>query len=211
MHKHKNGFTLYELLAVLALLAIILTIAKPRVTGYFEKSRETALTANVKLIEDTVRMKLNDYRKDELFQDSGTPSNYINNWSDAQLQEYMDDAFSRYLEIYLENGDWHENADRYLNPYSKKKGIVNYHRYTILSITVRDEQTGENIPINQPAVFITKDSRCRYDAFNVATDDAIEYLKGTIVICINETTGAVDIYFVTKDGEKSDFHVQARY
>lgn len=211
MDKHRKGFTLYELLAVLALLTIIFTIARPRVTGYFDMSREAALTANVKQIENTVRLKLNSFPKDQLYENSNTPYNYGSVWSEEQIETYMDSAFSRYLEVYLENGDWHDNDDRYLNPYSRKKGIVNWYKYTILSIDIKDEQTGQYLPINQPAVFITKDVRCSYAGFNVNRDDAIEYLKGTIVIFINDATGAVDIYFVTKDGEKSDFHVQGRY
>lgn len=49
MRKNK-GFTLIELLAVIVILAIILAIAIPSITGVIEDQRRNAFEANVKMI-----------------------------------------------------------------------------------------------------------------------------------------------------------------
>ena len=46
----KNGFTLVELLAVIAILAIILVIAYPLITGVIESSRKKTLVASAQMV-----------------------------------------------------------------------------------------------------------------------------------------------------------------
>ena len=48
--KIKKGFTLVELLAVIVILAIILAIAIPSITGIIENQRKSAFESNIKMI-----------------------------------------------------------------------------------------------------------------------------------------------------------------
>lgn len=58
---NKKGFTLVELLAVIVILAIILAIAVPSITGLLEKQRENSFESNVKMLIRGI-----DYKKLEL-------------------------------------------------------------------------------------------------------------------------------------------------
>ncbi len=49
-----GGFTLIELLVVLAIVALLLTLALPRYFGSLEKSRDTALAENLKVLRITL-------------------------------------------------------------------------------------------------------------------------------------------------------------
>jgi general secretion pathway protein G len=57
----KQGFTLIEILIVMAMVALLLTIATPRFFGSLEKSRETALQENLKVM----RTSLDKYYADK--------------------------------------------------------------------------------------------------------------------------------------------------
>jgi len=58
MNKNKKGFTLVELLAVIVILAIILAIAIPSITGLIDSQRESAFESNIKMIIKGVEYKL---------------------------------------------------------------------------------------------------------------------------------------------------------
>jgi prepilin-type N-terminal cleavage/methylation domain-containing protein len=48
--KNRNGFTLIEMLIVMAIVALLLTIALPRYFGSLEKSKDIALQENLKVL-----------------------------------------------------------------------------------------------------------------------------------------------------------------
>lgn len=54
MHKFKKGFTLIEMLVVLAIVGLLLTIALPRYFGSLDKSRDIALQENLKILRITL-------------------------------------------------------------------------------------------------------------------------------------------------------------
>ncbi|TMN21585.1 type II secretion system protein [Lentibacillus cibarius] len=54
--KQQKGFTLVELLAVLAILGVILAIAVPSVSGVIGKSKEDADKSNRELMENAARL-----------------------------------------------------------------------------------------------------------------------------------------------------------
>lgn len=62
MRSSDQGFTLIEMLVVMAVVALLLTIALPRYFGALEKSRDVALQENLKVI----RLSL-----DQFFADRG--------------------------------------------------------------------------------------------------------------------------------------------
>ena len=69
---NKKGFTLVELLAVIVILAIILAIAVPSITGILNSAKRSAFEADVKLIIKGIEYKM-------LEKDAGTivPTNVI--------------------------------------------------------------------------------------------------------------------------------------
>ncbi|MFA5696175.1 MAG: prepilin-type N-terminal cleavage/methylation domain-containing protein, partial [Bacilli bacterium] len=69
---NKKGFTLVELLAVIVILAIILAIAVPSITGILNSAKRSAFEADVKLIIKGIEYKM-------LEKDAGTivPINVI--------------------------------------------------------------------------------------------------------------------------------------
>ncbi|MCL2021812.1 MAG: type II secretion system GspH family protein [Betaproteobacteria bacterium] len=50
----KNGFTLIEMLVVMALVALLLTIALPRYFGALDNSKDVALQENLKVLRITL-------------------------------------------------------------------------------------------------------------------------------------------------------------
>lgn len=59
--RRKPGFTLVELLIVMAIVALLLTIAVPRYFGSLAASREVALQENLKVL----RMSLDKFKADK--------------------------------------------------------------------------------------------------------------------------------------------------
>lgn len=60
--RRAGGFTLIELLVVLAIIATLASIAAPRYFNSLEKSRETALRSNLKVMREAL---------DQYYQDTG--------------------------------------------------------------------------------------------------------------------------------------------
>ncbi|MCW5219935.1 prepilin-type N-terminal cleavage/methylation domain-containing protein [Verminephrobacter aporrectodeae subsp. tuberculatae] len=54
MGSKSRGFTLIEMLIVMAILALLLTIALPRYFGSLDKSREVALQENLRVLRVTI-------------------------------------------------------------------------------------------------------------------------------------------------------------
>ena len=53
--KNKNGFTLVELLAVIAILAILVVVAMPNVLGMFNEAKQNTFVTEVQKYMDTAK------------------------------------------------------------------------------------------------------------------------------------------------------------
>ena len=56
MHKRKatNGFTLIELIVVMAIIALLLTIAAPRYFNHLDRAREATLRETLNVMRDSI-------------------------------------------------------------------------------------------------------------------------------------------------------------
>lgn len=54
MRLHRQGFTLIEMLVVMAIVALLLTLALPRYFGALDRSKDVALQENLKVIRVTL-------------------------------------------------------------------------------------------------------------------------------------------------------------
>lgn len=56
LNKKKKGFTLIELMAVIAIIAILAAVLVPTVSGYIERSKKTALITQVRNVVNAVEI-----------------------------------------------------------------------------------------------------------------------------------------------------------
>ncbi len=61
--KTKSAFTLVELLVVLAIIAILLVLIVPRVSGYLEDARQTAVQNDAQAVYDAAKLYVIDTQR----------------------------------------------------------------------------------------------------------------------------------------------------
>lgn len=126
--KSNKGFTLIELIIVVAILAILVGILAPQYTKYVEKSKRSADMNNAKAIETTLRLALT---MDEIQVPKPTDGQSIGVW--VMICRNKDCAPKAYRDLKLDFGDrsiWC-GADKgvTVNGYTASTGYMNKDGY----------------------------------------------------------------------------------
>lgn len=89
--KTTGGFTLVEILVVLAILAIIIAIAVPRIVGHIDTANKTVDEANLKLLNDATfyYATFKDVPIEEVFADVHTDNSRMQKLVDAAYLDFM--------------------------------------------------------------------------------------------------------------------------
>ncbi len=82
LKKSKVGYTLTELIVVVAILGVLAAVATPLVSGQIAKAKKNADDANVTTIENVVKIKLADGETSFPTTDIGTT---VGEWVEASL------------------------------------------------------------------------------------------------------------------------------
>lgn len=96
--KNNKGFTLVELVVVIAILGILAAIAVPRFTGSRKNAAVAAHNANVRTLESAANMYLVDGGEDTTWnKESDSWKDYLQEWPD------IPDLVKNYLNITNDN------------------------------------------------------------------------------------------------------------
>ena len=179
----KKGFTLIELIVVISIIGVLTAILVPTISNLMENSKEAVLEANSRGLVSFVKASSIKFDKDHMFansMDSHAP--------DYESQTYL----SRYIEEYFEEAGYGQTNFNLINPYSKKTGVLNYSNYKL------------NEPYNQQAVVISNNSDLKHSSTNLSQANGVKYLQGSIIIYITNGSSDIEIYYIDKDGNKSE-------
>ena len=72
----KNGFTIVELLASIAIMALIIVISVPAYENISKTIKEQSLNSKLSMMEKSTLSYINKYHKDKVFNGSSTPVCY---------------------------------------------------------------------------------------------------------------------------------------
>ena len=103
MHKTKKGFTLIEMLVVIAIIAILVSIVVPAITNSSERAKAAADAANLRSVLSLLNIEVvnGESTVPEIINASLNPNSQLD--PDAVLQAVFDAP--GFIEVYYVNGD----------------------------------------------------------------------------------------------------------
>lgn len=102
MQFKKNGFTLVEMLVVIAIIAVLVSIIVPAVTASTDKAKAATDAANLRSVLGTLNVEVNQGKTvQEILAASPTPASKTD--PDAVLNVVYDDP--GFIDVYYVNGD----------------------------------------------------------------------------------------------------------
>lgn len=184
--RFSKGFTLMEMLVVIAIIAILIAIAIPILSGQKEKTEQAVLKYNTRALYSIVMAYSFNYSKDDWYGDyKDNDFNSLNNCIEKEYETIVDGTYENHINL--------------INPYSKHLSIVDFT--DPLSSSYKDPEG------YCPAVFLTANPSYSYSS----DDGDTSKLIGTIVVFFDfddNTTDHLEFYYVNQDGSKSDYHLQ---
>lgn len=180
--KNNKGFSLIELIVVIAIMAVLIGVIAPQFLGYSDKTKESVLKYNTRGVMQIVSVHTVDYSR----------SSWYGDWDDDG-----DGTLNNFLEQKLEVINSGQEVNKYtnnsniVNPYSGKLSILDYDR-TLSS--------GDG---HCPAVFLTANNNYSYGGSGGTSN-----LIGTIVVyfkVVDGETEEIEFYYIKEDGSKSDY------
>lgn len=143
----KNGFTLVELLAVIVILALLITIAVPNIIGISNKIKKNMFCEKVSSIESAAKL----YAQDMYSDDAVSGSNEVILASDVTIKDLIDDGYLKkdddkcdFNTVYCIK-DPRDNSQmdyNYIQIYTKNKRV--YARYLYNSADASSKICGED-------------------------------------------------------------------
>lgn len=186
LKREKNkGFSLVELIVVIAIMAVLVGVIAPQFLGYKDRAKESILKYNTQGLYNFVSVHSVDYDKDkwwgEYENDSDKKDETMNNYLEKELEIKREGKFSNDLSI--------------VNPFNNNMGILNWK-------TTFNTGNSYSEDAYRPAVFMTSNSSFSYEG-----GGSTKNLVGTIVAYFKVDDGVteyIQFYYVNEDGSKSD-------